>query len=81
MTGDTVTDWFDTAFRAAPVLGIGWFAAMRGPFPRLQFVATGGIDADNAQSYLAAGARVVAVGSALTDAHAVQALSRLLSTR
>jgi len=51
---------------------------MRGPFPQLKFVATGGIDAGNAQSYLAAGARVVAVGSALTDARAVQALSRLL---
>lgn len=65
----------------ASVLGTGWFAAMQGPFPHLNFVATGGIDAANAATYLDAGAKVVAVGSALTDDTAVQALAALLARR
>ncbi|MGD7706285.1 bifunctional 4-hydroxy-2-oxoglutarate aldolase/2-dehydro-3-deoxy-phosphogluconate aldolase [Microlunatus sp. Y2014] len=51
----------------ASVLGTGWFAAMRGPFPQVRFVATGGLDADNAADFLAAGASMVALGSALTQ--------------
>jgi 2-dehydro-3-deoxyphosphogluconate aldolase / (4S)-4-hydroxy-2-oxoglutarate aldolase len=65
----------------ASVLGVDWFTAMRGPFPRLKFVATGGIDAANAADFLDAGASVVAVGSALTDDSAVQALAALLARR
>ncbi|MGP3534397.1 bifunctional 4-hydroxy-2-oxoglutarate aldolase/2-dehydro-3-deoxy-phosphogluconate aldolase [Microbacterium sp. RD1] len=51
----------------ASVLGPGWLRAMAGPFPTARFVATGGIDASNAAEFLRAGARVVAVGSALED--------------
>lgn len=51
----------------ASVLGTAWFSAMRGPFPEVRLVATGGITASNASEYLAAGADVVAVGSALED--------------
>lgn len=54
------------AFPAAG-LGAGWFRAMAGPFPAAKFVATGGMDAGNAVEFLAAGAHVVAVGSALGD--------------
>lgn len=54
------------AFPAAD-LGPGWFQAMRGPYPDVRLVATGGMDASNAAVFLHAGARVVAVGSALTD--------------
>ncbi|WP_285758378.1 bifunctional 4-hydroxy-2-oxoglutarate aldolase/2-dehydro-3-deoxy-phosphogluconate aldolase [Nocardiopsis ansamitocini] len=63
----------------ATALGTGWFTAMRGPFPRLKIVATGGLDAHNAPDYLAAGARVVAVGSALSDPAQVDALGALLA--
>jgi 2-dehydro-3-deoxyphosphogluconate aldolase / (4S)-4-hydroxy-2-oxoglutarate aldolase len=62
----------------ATVLGAGWFGAMAGPFPGVRFVATGGIDADNAAAYLQAGARVVAVGSALRDDSQVDRLAPLL---
>jgi 2-dehydro-3-deoxyphosphogluconate aldolase/(4S)-4-hydroxy-2-oxoglutarate aldolase len=55
------------AFPAA-VLGTGWVAAMRGPFPDVRFVATGGIDLDNAGAFLAAGAGAVSLGSAFADA-------------
>jgi 2-dehydro-3-deoxyphosphogluconate aldolase/(4S)-4-hydroxy-2-oxoglutarate aldolase len=54
------------AFPAA-VLGPGWITAMRGPFPEARFVATGGVSLANAPAFLAAGARVVSLGSALTD--------------
>ncbi|WP_203137105.1 bifunctional 4-hydroxy-2-oxoglutarate aldolase/2-dehydro-3-deoxy-phosphogluconate aldolase [Microbacterium sp. JZ31] len=51
----------------ASALGTEWFTAMRGPFPDVHFVATGGLSAANASRFLDAGVRVVAVGSALGD--------------
>ncbi len=65
----------------ASVLGIQWFRAMQGPFPQVSFVATGGIDAENARQYLEAGARTVAVGSALSDPSQIELLGTLLTTR
>ncbi|WP_372350386.1 bifunctional 4-hydroxy-2-oxoglutarate aldolase/2-dehydro-3-deoxy-phosphogluconate aldolase [Streptomyces sp. KL116D] len=65
----------------ASVLGVDWFKAMRGPFPEVPFVATGGIDAGNAAAYLAAGARVVAVGSALEDPAQLPRLAELSKRR
>lgn len=65
------------AFPAA-VLGTAWFTAMAGPFPQVKFVATGGLDAGNAGDFLAAGVRVVAVGSALADPAQLGRLSALI---
>ncbi|MRG61117.1 2-dehydro-3-deoxyphosphogluconate aldolase [Agromyces sp. CFH 90414] len=65
------------AFPAAS-LGAGWFRAMRGPFPGISFVATGGLDAGNVGSFLEAGARVAAVGSALEDPDQLPRLAALL---
>lgn len=62
-------------------LGPEWFKHMRGPFPRVRFVATGGMDATNAPDFLAAGARVVAVGSALEDPAQLTRLAELLKQR
>lgn len=62
----------------ASVLSPAWFAAMRGPFPQVRFCATGGIDATNAASFLDAGARMVAVGSALADDTQLPALAALV---
>ena len=50
------------AFPAGP-LGPGWVAAMRGPFPEVRFVATGGVDTANAAQFLDAGAGAVSLGS------------------
>jgi Entner-Doudoroff aldolase len=55
-----------------------WIRAMRAPFPQVAFVATGGIDATNAEQFLAVGARGVAVGSALEDATQLDRLAGLL---
>ncbi|MET7427321.1 bifunctional 4-hydroxy-2-oxoglutarate aldolase/2-dehydro-3-deoxy-phosphogluconate aldolase [Dactylosporangium sp. NPDC005555] len=57
-------DWLK-AFPAG-ALGPGWLRELRGPFPEAKFVATGGIDARNAPDYLAAGARALGVGGAVT---------------
>lgn len=64
----------------ASVLGTGWFKAMRGPFPQVSLVATGGMDAANAADFLAAGAKVVAVGSALSDPEQLPRLAELLGS-
>jgi 2-dehydro-3-deoxyphosphogluconate aldolase/(4S)-4-hydroxy-2-oxoglutarate aldolase len=65
------------AFPAAS-LGTSWFTAQHGPFPQVSFVVTGGISSANAAAFLNAGARVVAVGSALEDPSQLDALAELL---
>jgi 2-keto-3-deoxy-phosphogluconate aldolase (EC 4.1.2.14) len=62
-------------------LGTDWFRHIRGPFPQVSFIATGGMDASNAGDYLAAGVRVVAVGSALEDETQLQRLAALIPAR
>jgi Entner-Doudoroff aldolase len=60
----------------ATQLGAGWFSAMAGPFPEARFVATGGVDADNAGQFLEAGAAAVSLGSSFASVRddAVRAL-------
>lgn len=60
-------------------LGVDWFRHIRGPFPGVRFVATGGMDAANAEAFLDAGVRVVAVGSALEDESQLPRLAALLA--
>ncbi|MCZ4067478.1 bifunctional 4-hydroxy-2-oxoglutarate aldolase/2-dehydro-3-deoxy-phosphogluconate aldolase [Microbacterium sp. NPDC006705] len=60
-------------------LGADWFKHIRGPFPGVRFVATGGMDAANAATFLDAGVRVVAVGSALEDESQLPRLAELLA--
>ncbi|MEV4482625.1 bifunctional 4-hydroxy-2-oxoglutarate aldolase/2-dehydro-3-deoxy-phosphogluconate aldolase [Micromonospora coxensis] len=66
--------------KAFPAVSLGpqWFKALAGPLPELRFVATGGIDADNAADFLAAGVEVVAVGSALSDPRQIPRLAALI---
>lgn len=55
-----------TWMKAFPAISLGtdWFAAMRGPFPIVRLVATGGVSSDNAREFLDAGAGAVSFGSA-----------------
>ncbi|NYE18422.1 bifunctional 4-hydroxy-2-oxoglutarate aldolase/2-dehydro-3-deoxy-phosphogluconate aldolase [Microbacterium immunditiarum] len=62
-------------------LGPSWFAHIRGPFPQVRFVATGGLDASNVEDYLDAGVRVAAVGSALEDPAQLERLGEVLRGR
>lgn len=62
-------------------LGVDWFRHIRGPFPQVRFIATGGMDAANARQFLDAGASVVAVGSALEHPAQLALLAELLRER
>lgn len=62
----------------ARALGTDYLRALRGPFPGVRIVATGGIDAGNAADFLAAGADVVALGSALNDPRQLDRVTDLL---
>lgn len=58
--------------------GPGYLRALRDPFPDLPIVPVGGVDATQAQAYLAAGAAAVGVGSPLVgDAASGGSLSEL----
>lgn len=54
------------AFPAAQ-LGPEWITAMHGPFPEARFVATGGINSENATHFLTAGASGVSFGASFTE--------------
>jgi 2-dehydro-3-deoxyphosphogluconate aldolase/(4S)-4-hydroxy-2-oxoglutarate aldolase len=55
-------------FKLFPVgsLGPDYLRQMRGPFPELSFLPTGGVTASTARAWMAAGARAVAVGADLS---------------
>jgi Entner-Doudoroff aldolase len=61
----------------ATALGPAWIKAMLGPFPQAKFVVTGGVTTGNAADFLAAGARVASLGSALADPEQVEQLAKL----
>lgn len=55
----------------ATALGPGYLKDLRGPFPEIVLMPTGGVTPDNVEAWIAAGARVVGVGTALVDPKAV----------
>ncbi|GAB3651317.1 bifunctional 4-hydroxy-2-oxoglutarate aldolase/2-dehydro-3-deoxy-phosphogluconate aldolase [Glycomyces tarimensis] len=61
----------------ASALGPSWFKAMRGPFPDMRFVATGGVSVSEVGAYLGAGASVCGIGSALADPEQLALLAGL----
>jgi 2-dehydro-3-deoxyphosphogluconate aldolase/(4S)-4-hydroxy-2-oxoglutarate aldolase len=56
----------------ARVGGPGYVEDLKGPFPDLRLVPSGGIDSANAGAYLAAGAFAVATGSSVAPADLVE---------
>jgi 2-dehydro-3-deoxyphosphogluconate aldolase/(4S)-4-hydroxy-2-oxoglutarate aldolase len=52
-------------------LGPGYLKDLRGPMPHLRLLPTGGVTAENAGAFLAAGAFAVGVGGALIEREAV----------
>ena len=54
----------------ASSLGPAHVREIRGPFPDIEMIATGGVDAGSAGAFLAAGCVAVGIGSALTAADA-----------
>lgn len=57
----------------AGVVGPGFFKDVRGPLPETQMMAVGGINSDNAETFIRAGAASLGVGSLLVDTKAVAA--------
>jgi 2-dehydro-3-deoxyphosphogluconate aldolase/(4S)-4-hydroxy-2-oxoglutarate aldolase len=57
----------------ATSLGPQYFRDVRGPFPQLRLMPTGGVSLENARSFIEAGACAVGVGTALVDKKAVEA--------
>jgi 2-dehydro-3-deoxyphosphogluconate aldolase / (4S)-4-hydroxy-2-oxoglutarate aldolase len=60
--------------------GPDYLSALRGPFPEMGFVPTGGVDGENIRAYLHAGAAAVAIGGALTQAPDIATAARHLTS-
>ena len=57
----------------ATSLGPGFIKDLRGPFPLIKVMPTGGVSRDNAADWIGAGAVAIGVGTAIVDAKAVEA--------
>jgi len=57
----------------ATSLGPQYFRDLRGPFPQLRLMPTGGVTVENAREFIGAGACAVGIGTALIDKKAVEA--------
>lgn len=64
----------------ASVLGPAWIRAMKGPFPDLALIVTGGVDSHNASAFLESGASVVGVSSAFDDPVQRDTLENLIAS-
>lgn len=58
-------------------LGPGYVRDLRGPFPGVRLIPTGGVDLADADDFLAAGAAAVALGGALVNDASARDLGRL----
>jgi 2-dehydro-3-deoxyphosphogluconate aldolase / (4S)-4-hydroxy-2-oxoglutarate aldolase len=56
----------------ATSLGPGFIKDLRGPFPSIKVMPTGGVSRDNAAAWIRAGAVAIGVGTAIVDGHAVE---------
>jgi 2-dehydro-3-deoxyphosphogluconate aldolase/(4S)-4-hydroxy-2-oxoglutarate aldolase len=68
-------------FFPAGMLGPGWLRALAGPFPQVDFVAVGGIDAGSAAAFMEAGALGIGIGSALEVGELSALVERLRNLR
>lgn len=59
-------------FPCASVGGPAYIKALRGPFPKLPFIPTGGVNLDNAADYIRAGAAALGAGGGLVDKSALE---------
>jgi len=59
-------------FPAGPVGGPKYIKALKGPFPQIDFVPTGGVNLETTPEFIKAGAAAVAVGGELVDLKALR---------
>jgi 2-dehydro-3-deoxyphosphogluconate aldolase/(4S)-4-hydroxy-2-oxoglutarate aldolase len=60
-------------FPCSALGGPSYLQALRGPFPHIKLLPTGGVDATTAAAYIRAGARALGVGGKLVDQAALDA--------
>lgn len=58
-------------FPCGPVGGAQYIKALKGPFPQIEFVPTGGVNLETTPDFIKAGAAAVAVGGELVDLKAL----------
>jgi 2-dehydro-3-deoxyphosphogluconate aldolase/(4S)-4-hydroxy-2-oxoglutarate aldolase len=63
---------FVKIFPCGPVGGAKYIKALKGPFPQIEFVPTGGVNLETTPDFIKAGAAAVAVGSELVDPKALR---------
>lgn len=59
-------------FPCGPVGGPQYIKALKGPFPHIDFVPTGGVNLETTPEFIKAGSAAVAVGGELVDRRALQ---------
>jgi len=59
-------------FPCGPVGGPKYIKALKGPFPQIDFVPTGGVNLETTPEFIKAGAAAVAAGGELVDAKALR---------
>ncbi len=74
---EVVTAWQAGAdmvkiFPCGPVGGPKYIKALKGPFPQIDFVPTGGVNLETTPEFIKAGAAAVAAGGELVDGKALQ---------
>jgi len=74
---EVVTAWQAGAdlvkiFPCGPVGGAKYIRALKGPFPQIEFIPTGGVNLETTPEFIKAGAAAVAVGSELVDLKALR---------
>jgi 2-dehydro-3-deoxyphosphogluconate aldolase/(4S)-4-hydroxy-2-oxoglutarate aldolase len=57
----------------ATSVGPQYFRDLKGPFPQIRLMPTGGVTVENARSFIEAGACAVGIGTALLDTKAIEA--------
>jgi 2-dehydro-3-deoxyphosphogluconate aldolase/(4S)-4-hydroxy-2-oxoglutarate aldolase len=75
---------FVKIFPCSSMGGVDYLRALRAPFPRVEFIAAGGVNQQTAGDYLAAGAAAVGIGTdlippraiAIREAHWIEELAR-----
>lgn len=55
----------------ATAVGPRYFRDIKGPFPQIDLIPTGGVNLENAGEFIKAGASAIAIGSSLVDKRAV----------
>jgi 2-dehydro-3-deoxyphosphogluconate aldolase / (4S)-4-hydroxy-2-oxoglutarate aldolase len=63
---------FVKIFPCGPVGGAKYIKALKGPFPQIPFVPTGGVNLDTAAAFIEAGAAALGVGGELVQAEALR---------